>query len=202
MKQKIFILTLTFIFLTISACGGSAEPTLSPQDQASTAMAEAWLAITQTQAALPTSTPIPPTNTPEPTPTLLPTIAVLPTFTSTTVAAVPTQDECNQVPPLEPQGALVKIEIKNESGGSVNLSLGMNAPNDKKECVTYSFTLGNNNNVTAATVLAGCYWGWGWVDAPSGQEDSIARSGSQLICMNSQSVIYKILVTKERVELK
>lgn len=198
MKQKFLIAISILIILSLSACG-SAEPTLSPQDLASTAMAEAWLVITQTQAALPTSTPIPPTNTPEPTLPPPPTIPILPTLPPATVAVAPTQSECNQVPPIEPQGAQVRIEIKNESNGSVNLSLGMNSPNDKKECVTYSFALANNNNPVAANVLAGCYWGWGWVD---GNEDSIARSGSQLMCMDNQSVIYKILVTKERVEFR
>jgi predicted small lipoprotein YifL len=198
MKQKFFCTILILIILSLSACG-SAEPTLNPEDQASTAVAEAWLIITQTQAALPTSTPIPPTNTPEPTLTPPPTIPILPTLPPATVAVAPTQNECNQVPPLEPQGAQVRIEIKNESNGSVNLSLGMNSPNDKKECVTYSFTLSNNNNPVAANVLAGCYWGWGWVD---GKEDSIARSGSQLLCMTDANVIYKILVTKERVEFR
>lgn len=198
MKQKIFCVISILIILSLSACG-SAEPTITPQDQASTAMAEAWLVITQTQAALPTSTPIPPTNTPEPTFTFVPTIAILPTLPPATVAVAPTESECNQPPQLEPQGAQVKIEIKNESNGSVNLSLGMNSPNDKKECVTYSFTLANNNNPVAANVLAGCYWGWGWVD---GQEDSIAKSGSQLLCMTDTNVIYKILVTKERVEFR
>lgn len=198
MQKKFFYVTSILIILSLSACG-SAEPTLSPQDQVSTAMAEAWFVITQTQAALPTSTPIPPTNTPEPTLTPPPTIPILPTLPAVTAAVVPTQSECNQVPPLEPQGAQVKIEIKNESNGSVNLSLGMNSPNEQKECVTYSFVLPNNNNPIAANVLAGCYWGWGWVD---GDEDSIARNGSQLLCMTDTNVIYKILVTKERVEFR
>lgn len=198
MQKNFFYIISILMILSLSACG-SAEPTFSPQDLASTAMAEAWLVITQTQAALPTSTPIPPTNTPEPTLTPLPTLPILPTLPPATVASVPTQSECNQPPPLEPKGTQVKIEIKNESNGSVNLSLGMNSPNDKKECVTYSFTLANNNNPVAANVLAGCYWGWGWVD---GQEDSIAKSGSQLLCMTDTNVIYKILVTKERVEFR
>lgn len=202
MKRKFLLAISILIIVTISACG-SAEPTLSPQDQASTAIAEAWLVITQTQAALPTATPVPPTNTPEPTLTLPPpTIAILPTLPPATVAVVPTQSECNQVPPLEPKGVQVKIEIKNESGGSVNLSLGMNSPNDKKECVTYSFVLGNNNDVTATNVLAGCYWGWGWVDAPSGKEDSIAKTGSQLHCMTNPNLVYHLIVTKERIDLK
>lgn len=199
MRQKFLIVISVLIIFTISACG-SAEPTVNPQDQAATAMAEAWFVITQTQAALPTSTQIPPTNTPEPTLPPPPTIPILATIPpAATVASVPTQDACNQPPPLEPKGAQVRIEIRNQSEGNVNLSLGMNSPNDQKECVTYSFVLANNNDDTAANVLVGCYWGWGWVD---GKEDSIAKTGSQLMCMDNPNLIYKILVTKERVEFR
>ncbi|MBL8050103.1 MAG: hypothetical protein JNM46_02690 [Anaerolineales bacterium] len=201
MKQKFLLVISILIIFTISACG-SAEPTVSPQDQAATAMAEAWFIITQTQAALPTFTPIPPTNTPEPTFTFVPTLPVIATLPPATVASAPTQDECNQPPPLKPQGTQVKIEIKNESGGSVNLSLGMNSPNDKNECVTYSFSLGNNNDITATNVLAGCYWGWGWVDAPAGKVDSIAKTGSQIHCMKDTNVVYHLVVTQERIDLK
>lgn len=199
MRKKLLLAISILIILIISACG-SAEPTITPQDQAATAMAEAWLVITQTQAALPTSTPIPPTFTPEPTFTFVPTIPILATIPpAATVASVPTQSECNQPPSPDLKGAQVRIEIRNDSQGSVNLSLGMNSPNGQKECVTYSFVLANNNNDTAAKVLAGCYWGWGWVE---GQENSIARSGSQLMCMDNPNLIYKILVTKERVEFR
>jgi predicted small lipoprotein YifL len=198
MKQRFCCLLSILVLVSLSGCG-SAEPTLDPQDQASTAVAEAWFVITQTQAALPTSTPVPPTDTPEPTLTPAPTISIFPTLPPATIAVAPTQGECNQVPPLEPQGAQVRIEIRNESQGSVNLSLGMNSPNDKGECVTYSFTLANNRNENAANILAGCYWGWGWVE---GKTDSIAKTGSQLLCMTDTNVIYKILVTQERVEFR
>lgn len=199
MKQKLFTTLSLLIILLISACGGSEAPTLSPQDQANTAVAEAWLIITQTQAALPTSTPIPPTNTPEPTLPPLPTIAILPTLPIATVASAPTQDECNQPPPLEPKGSQVNVDFTNTSKGQVNLALGMNTPNDKKECVTYSFSLGSGGGIVEARILAGCYWGYGWV---TGSEPSTASTGNNLMCMTDTSGTYHILITEERIEFK
>lgn len=199
MKQKLFTTISILIILSLSACG-SAEPTLSPQDQSNTAVAEAWLIITQTQAALPTSTPIPPTSTPQPTFTFVPTIPILATIApAETVAAVPTQSECDQVPPVEPQGAQVNVDFTNISEGQVNLSLGMNSPNDKKECVTYSFSLGSGGGVVDARILAGCYWGWGWV---TGSEPSVAKTGDILLCMTDTSGTYHIVITKESINFK
>lgn len=199
MKQKLFIAISVLIILTFSACG-SAEPTLSPQDQAATAVAEAWLVITQTQAAMPTSTPVPPTFTPAPTFTFVPTIPILATIPpAATVASGPTQDICNQVPPQEPKGAQVNVEFTNKSEGQVNLSLGMNSPNDKKECVTYSFSLGSGGGLLDAKILAGCYWGYAWI---TGSEPSVARTGDILLCMTDTSGIYHIVITKESINFK
>lgn len=199
MKQKLLITILIFSVLVVSGCG-SAEPTVSPADQASTALAEAWISITQTQAAMPSATPIPFTATPEPTFTFLPTIPIL--FTpqpAATTASGPTQDVCNQVPPVEPQGVQVKVDFTNTSEGQVNLSLGMNSPNDKKECVTYSFSLGSGGGIVEAKVLAGCYWGYAWI---TGKEPSVAKTGDILLCMNDTSGTYHIKVTKESINFK
>ncbi len=196
MTRKNLLTTFILIALTLSACG-SAEPTLSAEDIANTAVAEAWVAITQTALAAPTVTP---TFTPEPTATLLPTLPPLPTLAPETqaVASVPTEDQCNQVPPIEPKGGLVNVEFTNRSEGSVNLSFGMNAPNDKGECVTYSFTFGVAGE-RAAKVLAGCYWGWAWIE---GKEPSIAKTGSVILCMTDPNIIYHIEITKERVDFE
>lgn len=198
MKQKLFTTISILIILLISACG-SAEPTLSAEDQANTAVAEAWILITQTQAALPTSTPVPPTNTPKPTLPPLPTIAILPTLPIATIAVVPTQSECDQPPPLEPKGAQVNVDFTNTSKGQVNLALGMNTPNDKKECVTYSFSLGSGGGIVTARILAGCYWGYAWI---TGSDPSVARTGGLLLCMTDTSGTYHILITKETINFK
>lgn len=199
---KKYLLVFSALFaLIISACGAEATPTISAADIASTAMADAWIAITQTQAAMPTNTPIPPTLTftPQPTFTFVPTQPVQPTNPPATLAVAATQGECDQPPPLEPQGALVNVDFRNESKGQVNLSLGMNSPNAKKECVTYSFSLGSGGGIVDAKVLAGCYWGYAWI---TGDEPSIAKTGNILLCMTDTSGIHHIVITKERIEFK
>ncbi len=199
MKKKFLYLVTTLIIITLSACG-SAEPDLSSDDIANTAIANAWIALTQTQAALPTATPVTPTSTPEPTATLAPTLPPLPTIATIvqpTIAA-PTTDICNQVPPLEPKGKVTNIEFQNDSQGQVNLAFGMNTPNDKSECVTYSFGLGRGD-VVSAKVLVGCYWGYGWV---TGDEPSVARTGGSILCLTDPSLTYHVVITKETIYLK
>ncbi|NOH00711.1 MAG: hypothetical protein HND47_01400 [Chloroflexi bacterium] len=59
MKQKFLLAFSILTILTLSACGGAA-PTLTAEEIAYTAVAQAWLAITQTRAvAPPASTPGP-----------------------------------------------------------------------------------------------------------------------------------------------
>lgn len=196
MKIKFLYILLILIITTLAACG-TAQPALSSEDIANTAVADAWIAITQTQAAIPTATLAPPTATSEPTLTPFPTLPPLPVLPSATVAA-PATDPCNQVPPQEPQGVLVNVEFINQSDGQVNLSFGMSTPNDKSECVTYSFTFGKVG-VPTTKVLAGCYWGYAWI---TGDEPSVARTGNTILCMTDTSGIYHIEITKERIEFK
>ena len=204
MKQKFLITISILAILALSACGGGeATPEVSAEDVASTAVAQAWLVMTQTAAAAPTATPLPPTATLQPINTLppasIPTLGVLPTLPPATIAvAVSPTPECNQIPQPEPKGALSTVEFYNQSGGSVNLAFGMLSPNDKGECYTYSFTL-NNGDVTPTKVLAGCYWGWAWIN---GSETSVAKSGDKVLCVTDAAVIYKILITSERVDFK
>ncbi len=201
MKQK-FLITISIIAVfVLSACGGAeATPEISPEDLAATTVAEAWLLITQTAAAMPTNTPVPPTFTPQPTETVAPTQALLPTLPPAPAAVVATPtSECNQIPQLEPKGVQVNVEFYNESGGTANLAFGMNTPNDKGECYTYSFNPPPSGDALSTKVLAGCYWGYAWI---SGSEASVARSGNAILCMTDPNVVYKVLVTKEQVNFK
>lgn len=203
MKQK-FLLTISILLVFIlSACGGGTEaaPTMSADAIAQTAVAEAWLVITQTAVAMPSATPIPPTNTPEPTVTAQPTIALLPTLPPSSGALVtPTSstDPCNQIPVAEPKGTLVTVEIENISQGSANLAFGMTTPNDKAECFTYSFQIGRGDVMTTK-VLAGCYWGYAWI---TGQDTSVAKSGDKIMCMTDTALIYHVNVADETVQFK
>ena len=199
MKQK-FLITLSILAIfALSACGREAAPEISSEDQAATAVAQAWLIITQTAAAAPTVTPVPPTFAPQPINTIAVTLALLPTLPPATAPVLETPtSECNQIPALEPKGALVNAEFYNESQGVANLAFGMMSPNDKGECYTYSFTIGRND-VFTTKILAGCYWGYAWI---SGEETSVARSGDVVMCTTDSAVIYKIKITKESVNFR
>ncbi len=198
MKKKYLLALSILIIMIISACGPAPEPTLAAEDIASTAVANAWIAITQTQAAIPTSTA---TLVPTPTYTPLPTFTLLPTLPPATLAvdnpAVATQDPCNQPPPEKPKGATVKVKFVNKSEGVINLSFGMNSPNAQKECVTYSFTL-DVFDEPVVTVLAGCYWGYAWI---TGKVPSVARTGSTIICVSDPSKTPPIWINKEAIWL-
>jgi hypothetical protein len=200
MKQKFLITISILAILALSACGGGeSTPEISANDIAATAIAQAWLVMTQTAAAAPTATPVPPTFTPQPLNTLPPTLALLPTLPAATIAVVgsPTP-ECNQIPQPEPKGALTTVEFYNQSGGSVNLAFGMISPNDKGECYTYSYTI-SAGDVVSTKALSGCYWGWAWIN---GSDTSVAKSGDKVLCVTDANVIYKILITSERVDFK
>ena len=87
MKIKYPVSISILLITLISACGPTPAPTLSAADVQGTAVANAWVAITQTQAAIPTATQtlIPPlptiTFTPLPTFTPYPTLAACRHFT-------------------------------------------------------------------------------------------------------------------------
>lgn len=199
MKQK-FLTTISLLsILVLSACGGTEEPVapeISAEDLASTAVAQAWLAITQTAAAMPTATSIPPTFTPQPTNTPLPTLELLPTLPPIVEATA--TPSCIVEPYPDPKGTLVNVEFYNQSGSNTNLSFGMNFANDKNECFAYSFTFGIND-IVPTKVLAGCYYGWAWVGGTNG---SIAKSGDKILCLTDTAVIYKVVITEERVDFK
>jgi hypothetical protein len=167
MKRKFISLISVLVIAILSACGPAPTPTMSVADIEGTAIADAWVALTQTQAAIPTATetPIPPTPTATFTPP--PTIAPLPTLVPPTLPDTSATDPCDEPPPALPKGTLVKVRFLNKTDSTVNLSFGMTKENDKKECGTYSYTIGRYEE-PEVQVLAGCYWGWAWVlDPPS-----------------------------------
>jgi hypothetical protein len=125
------------------------------------------------------------TFTPAPTNTPYPTV-VPPTLPDTSAT-----DPCNEPPPQEPQGTLVRVKFLNKSEGTVNLSFGMTQENDKKECGTYTFSLGRYEE-PEVTVLAGCYWGYAWVLEP----DSIAKTPN-VLCITDTSKVTSVWITAE-----
>lgn len=193
--NKKYPIILTLLTLAIlSACGPAPAPTLSAEDAQGTAVADAWIAITQTQAAIPsaTSTPIPTaTFTPLPTFTLI-AISTLsaPVIATETTAA---NDPCNLPPPAKPNGVQVQVKFVNKSGGHVDLSFGMNQPNSLKECGTYSFSLAQFDE-PIVTVLAGCYWGYAWI---TGDTPSVAKTGSSILCVTDPNEVRSIWISPE-----
>src|SRR5690242_1302245 len=163
MKKKFLYIIFMLVIVVVAACGPAPEPTVSAADLASTAAADAWLAVTLTQAALPTNTATPSaTPTLQPTFTLVPTLFVPPTAAVAATATTEGSNPCYNPPPVEPKGTMVQIKLVNNSGGLVDLNLGMEDANDKGECATYFFRLGRFDQ-TVVTVLAACYWGYAYI---------------------------------------
>lgn len=191
MKRRLSLLLSVLLLVILPACGPAATPTLTVEQIIGTANADAFAALTQTQAAMPTATetPIPPTPTETFTPA--PTFTPFPTLAPPTLPAVATSDPCNEPPPPEPTGAVVRVKFLNKSEGTVNLAFGMTNENAQKECGTYNFTIGRYEE-PEVTVLAGCYWGWGWILNP----DSIAKTPNDL-CVTDTSKSYTVWITSE-----
>jgi hypothetical protein len=192
MKRKISSVVSILIIAVLSACGPAPTPTMSAADVQGTAIADAWIALTQTQAAIPTvtETPIPPTATITLTPLPLPT--AFPTLVPATLPDTSATDHCNEPPPAEPKGDKVKIKFVNKSNGNVTLSFGMEQENEEKECGTYSFSFGRYEE-PIVEVLAGCYWGYAWVD---GKVPSTAKTINSL-CVTDTSKTTSIWISPE-----
>jgi hypothetical protein len=191
MKRTRISVILALALLALSACGPEPTPTLSVIDAQNTAIAAAFAALTQTQAAIPTATetPIPPTSTLTFTPA--PTFTPFPTIVPPTLPDTSATDPCNEPPPQEPTGALVKVKFLNKSDGTVNLAFGMTQENTQDECGTYNFTIGRYEE-PEVTVLAACYWGYAWILDP----ESIAKTPDNL-CMTDASKSYTVWITSE-----
>lgn len=193
MNTKYLTIFILLTLLMLTACGPAPTPTLNAEDVANTAIADAWVAVTQTQAAIPTATAtLIPTVTFTPLPTFTPIpISTLPPLIVPTATISAADDPCNQPPPIKPNGAQVKVKFVNKSGGHVDLSFGMTAPNNLKECGTYGFSLGAFDE-PVVTVLAGCYWGYAWI---TGKTPSVAKTGDTILCVTDPSVERAIWIT-------
>ncbi len=179
------ILTILLVAM-LAACGPEPEPTLTNADLASTAAADAWIAVTQTLAAIPTNTAtlIPPTPTFLPTFTPFPTLPPIQATSGSTVGGVPTNNPCYDPPPPEPKGTMVNIKLVNHSQGLVDLNLGMENPNTQGECATYFFRLGRYDQ-PVVSVLAACYWGYAYITDPT----SNAQTAAPLCLFNTKKTV-------------
>jgi hypothetical protein len=193
MKRRLSLLLSALLLVILPACGPAATPTLTVEQIIGTANADAFAALTQTQAAMPTATetPIPPTPTLTFTPA--PTFTPFPTVVPPTLPSAATANPCNEPPPVEPLGTVVKIKLINKSEGDVSpLSLGMMQENDKHECGTYTFSLGQFDE-QVVSVLAGCYWGYGFIN---GSKPSTPETASPL-CVTDTTKETAIWITAD-----
>jgi hypothetical protein len=83
------------------------------------------------------------------------------------------------------------VRFLNKTESSLNLAFGMTQENEEKECGTYNFTIGRYEE-PEVTVLAGCYWGYAWVQDPPSTSKT-----PDVLCMTDTSKSYSIWITAE-----
>lgn len=154
------------------------------------------LGIFSVSACGPAILPAPVLSTPA-SPSPLPPTFLSPAVISTVTSIIPIPD-CNQSPPVQPKGSLVSVELENQSGRGVILSFGMNEPNHENECVTYSYTI-PEADTSSAQVLAGCYWGYGWLDGGEGSRNTKTNAP---LCLTDANTIYHFVIMKETIVLQ
>jgi hypothetical protein len=175
MKRFTIFSLVTVVTIFISACGGGqpAEPTVSPEDIQSSAVAAAFTIVAETQAAIPTNTPIPPTETPTQTP-LIPTDTSVPDITATSAATstnTPNSDPCLSALNVGGAGPTHDTLIKNKTGGEVILSLTLYTPNAFGACGAISAT------ASGMVGLPSGYWyAFAYITLKNGKQTSASTS--------------------------
>ena len=205
MKRFWMIFVITALLLT--ACGAEPEPTMSPADVQSTAMAAAMTMVAETQAAIPTATPLPPTEppteTPLPTNTVPPLILETPTQGQGTqaVGLLPTNtsaptssgsgDPCNQ--PLTTWGgesAQLSLRNNTKPKGTVTASLFFTSSFGDCGYISAQF-----DNTTTLTVPVGTFSAGAFVDGPKDFKifggGTITRSANYSLWFENESIILK-----------
>lgn len=197
----IFVITA----LLLTACGPEPEPTMSPADVQSTAMAAAMTMVAETQAAAPTATTPPtqaPTATPMPTNTVPPLIletatpgqatqgaSVLPTNTTTSSSG--TGDRCNQ--PLTSWGgdsAQLTLRNNTKPKGTVTASLYFTTSFGDCGYISAQF-----DSSTTLTVPIGTFSAGAFVDGPKDFKifggGTITRSANYSLWFENETIILK-----------
>jgi hypothetical protein len=184
--KRILFASGAIALLFSSACAPAAPTFDAAQIQAS-AVAAASTMVAMTQAAIPTATEVPPT--PVPSPTSLPTLGPLPTLSSDIPTVAPTQntaDSCNHLLDLKAvTGKRAKLLIKNNTKGSVTLTMGYSKKDVFGQCGYMSFIIPATSSITESVPQTGngpCYWVYAWVNDPK-QARTLAPSS--MYCMNN-----------------
>jgi hypothetical protein len=200
-KMKHISLTLALLTLVLNACGSKAPPTPDPVQVQASAIAAANTMIALTKAAIPTATDTPVSSpTPLPSPTLipLPTLdigfptAILPTVT-------PQGDQGSCVHPLDMGAAGPKhpVLIKNQTGGTMNLSLNLYKPNAFGECGALSYAGVGKNDSIDVRLPSGYWYVYAWANA-KGKNFTVegyfyvqpAQSLKMELCIRTENAIF------------
>jgi hypothetical protein len=173
MKRLLFLSLSLFTVISITACGATqGTPTMSVEQVRGTAVAAAYTAVVQTQAALPSATPLPPTETPTETPTATPlstdTSPSLSTVEATFTAVPQTNvDPCStRILSSSPKGRETTIHIINTVKTRVTVSIYLNETASWGECGYRSYVLGPRDNVIITDLIQGCYNLWAFNTDP------------------------------------
>ncbi|OGO21896.1 MAG: hypothetical protein A2Y54_07425 [Chloroflexi bacterium RBG_16_51_16] len=200
MSLKSLLLSLALVMLA-AGCGPAAEPTLSPADVQSTAIAAAWTLVAATQQAIPTNTPIPPTNTASPTPpatfTPFPTFAPLTPPSPTIAAGDP--NNCNKPLNMGEAGPKKRVRIENVSGGtSLNLSLGLWTPNLFGQCGYLSWSGKPGYWKEIIEIPSGSWSAYAWITLKQGSSES---SGSFYLGPSKSDDLLRLVIRKDSIAL-
>ncbi len=198
--KKTFLTSILLATLLV-ACGPQGTPTMSPADVQGTAVAAAWTMVAQTEAALPTATPIPPTDTPSPTP--LPSDTPAASATSAFATVPPTlnvsgTDNCVHPLNVGEAGPTHPTLIKNQSGGSMNLSLNLYAINAFGQCGALSYSNVGKNNSFTVQLPAGNWFAYAWVTLKGSSREvsgsffvQPAQFDKIELCVREENIVYK-----------
>jgi len=204
MKRFWMILAITALLLT--ACGAEPEPTMSPADVQSTAMAAAMTMVAETQAAAPTATTPPtqePTATPPPTNTVPPLIletptqgqgtqavGVLPTNTSTQ-ASSGSGDPCNK-PLTSWGGESAQLTLRNNTKPKGTVTASLYFTTSFGDC---GYISARFDNSTTLTVPVGTFSAGAFVDGPKDFKifggGTITRSANYSLWFENETIILK-----------
>ncbi len=163
MKYSMFVSGILALLLT--ACGAQAAPTVDPAQVQASAIAAASTMVAATQAAIPTATATleaSPTPLPSPTPFELPTLDIL---SSPTIASQSGTDNCVHPLDMGAAGRGHPTLLKNESSGTVNLSLNLYQPNAFGQCGAISYANITKNSSILAQLPAGNWYAYAWGSA-------------------------------------
>jgi len=169
LKRFSFLAQALVLMLIVSACGEQSTPTISPDDQYSTAVAAAVTMLAETQAAIPTSTPLPsPTATetaiPSPTNTFVPLPTAGPTLTPNPAAG----DPCiNATLPDSLTGTKIKMRVDNPTKGAINLTVYLQSGNPQGVCGYRAYALAAGDSLVINDLVEGCYSLWAWNPDPN-----------------------------------